>query len=61
MERWFLVYRAAREFAKPGAQQSMLERTVNKMFEEKQTPEQVEKYLVNVMADGINHGNWPWS
>jgi hypothetical protein len=25
------------------------------------TPKEVEKTLINALADGVNHGNWPWN
>lgn len=61
MERWYRLWLAFREFI-PGANLvSTQENLINKMFEDGQTPEQVENYLINAMADGVNHGNWPWS
>jgi hypothetical protein len=33
----------------------------NKALGEGTSLEEVQKMLINILADGVNYGNWPWT
>jgi hypothetical protein len=34
--------------------------TYNRMVENEETTEVIEKQIIGALNDGVTHGNWPW-
>lgn len=60
-DRCYRLLAILQDIAPDQKAQVLCSQMYHKAFGEGASPEEIQKMMVNVLADGVNNGNWPWN